>query len=61
MIFIYDTHFTRILTSIITRLSKDILNYKEKILDYYNNGTSEIYDIPFASTYQTLLRNHEIL
>jgi len=59
MIFIYDTHFTRILTSITTRLSKDILNYKEKISDYYNNGTSEIYDIPFASTYQTLLRNHK--
>ncbi|CAF1254773.1 unnamed protein product [Rotaria sordida] len=58
VIFIYDTHFTAILTSIITRLGKDIEDYKKKIWSNDNKDNNETYDIPFASTYRVLLNKH---
>ena len=59
LVFIYDTHFADILSSVVTRLSNDIKVYKERI--YANDYTSNdgTFDIPFASTYQELLKTHK--
>ena len=60
LIFIYGTHFITILTLIVTRLFKDIQDYKEQILKFgdSNTDTNQAYDIPFATTYQNLLRKY---
>ncbi|CAF3348988.1 unnamed protein product, partial [Rotaria sp. Silwood2] len=52
-VFIYDTHFSTILSLIITRLYTDIEAYTEK---NRNNDNTATYDIPFAATYQNLLK-----
>lgn len=59
LIYVYDTHFGHILSTIMKRVWDDIKIYKKKIYenDYKNNN--ETYDIPFASTYRTLLKIHE--
>ncbi|CAF3395077.1 unnamed protein product [Rotaria socialis] len=55
LIFIYDTHFPNIFLSILNKLTDDIKNYKKKII----SGNSDVaYDIPFASTYQDLLKKN---
>lgn len=55
LIFIYDTHFSNILLSVLNRLTTDIKNYKNKII----SGDNDVaYDIPFASNYQDLLKKN---
>lgn len=50
LIYIYDTHFGDILSSIVTRVSNEIKIYK---------SNNETYDVPFASTYKNLLKTHQ--
>jgi hypothetical protein len=48
LVFIYDTHFSTILTSIKIRLYKDIQAYKEKIRNNDNSSNNGTYDIPHS-------------